>query len=92
MADKTPEDKVRTDVAQFLDDKLNYAIGDELRGLTWDGDEDDNDPYQTLVVKDREGRRFEVEFEVNVTELTAEVLAERAAFVERMQKLQARHA
>ncbi len=92
MTDKTPADTVRNNVAELLDAKLNSALGYELRGLTWDGDEDDDDPYQTLIVKDRDGRRFEIEFEVNVTELTDEVLAGRAAFVERMKKLQARHA
>lgn len=87
----TPASKVRQDVAMYLDYQLARAIGSNLPQITWDGDEDDDDP-DPLVVKDRDGRRFEIEVDVDVTELTEEVLAERAAFVERMKKLQARHA
>lgn len=82
---ETPSDVVRNSIGEFLDDKLNSGIGSDhrLKSLTWDGD-DDGDPYAVLVVKDEAGRRFEVEFEVMVTELTSAVVAERAEFERRL--------
>lgn len=92
-SDTHPADRLCSTIATWLVDELNSQIGQyPLRELEWDGDEDDDDPCAPLIVKDAEGRRFEVEIDVSVTELTEAVLAERAAFVERMQRLQAAHA
>lgn len=82
-----PADQVRADVEDFLEYELSNGIGGSgLRQYEWDGEEVDEDPYPPLIVKDDEGRRFEVEFNVHVVELTEQGLAERAAFVKRMQQ------
>lgn len=87
-----PDDKVASTVHEHLSDYLNRELGHGLRGLIWDGDEDDDAVDQPLIVKDSEGRRFEIELNVEVTELTKEELARRVGFVERMRALQARRA
>lgn len=75
-------DQVTDDFANFISDRVGNAIGSwELRGYEWAGEEDDDDPYPPLIVADSQGRRFEVEFEVMVTELSDEEMARRAALL-----------
>lgn len=92
--DKTPADVVRSTIYQWCEDQFGRDLGMSrgLRDLRWSDEMPDDDPFATWEVVDKDGTRFEVEIEVDVTELTAKVLAERSAFVERMQKLQGQHA
>lgn len=83
MAESTTDD-VRRRIEDFLAYELGAALGYQLDGLEFDGDDDDDDAF-LWVVKDRDGRRFEIEFDVTVVELTDELLARRAAFVAKAQ-------
>lgn len=56
------------------------GFGNRLDGLSFDGDDDEVDP-DPWIVTDREGRRFEVSWEVDVVELTPELEASRAKFM-----------
>ena len=61
--------------------EFENALGfDGLGGVRFDGDDDEVDPDPWIVI-DREGRRFEVSWEVDVVELTPELEASRAKFM-----------
>lgn len=76
-------------IEEFLVDELTIAIGNShrLRGIEWGGDDDGTDE---IVVRDSEGRSYEVEIDVHVLELTEAVLAQRASLLAEWQAKRAR--
>lgn len=93
MNDRSPADEMRSRIEQWAVDQfgrdLGYSHG--LHDLEWSEDMDDDDPHATWEIVDGQGRRFEIELEATVTELTDAELTRRADFVERMKRLQAPH-
>jgi hypothetical protein len=81
MSDGTPaftENDVAGDFLDAIDVEVVQRIGYSMRPYSWtDNDEDDNEGWPFTVVRD--GREFEVDIDVRVTELTPEVKAQRAA-------------
>lgn len=84
-------DELTGRIAQHFANAFTEGLGVRfaLRDLAW-SDEMEDDLDATWVVVDKQGRRFEISFEVFVTELTDKVLADRAALMERIQKTSAR--
>lgn len=90
MSNLTPGDELAGRVAELFDYEFGNAIGRYGRlDVAWDDAMPEDDPDATWTVVDTAGRRFEVEFEVTVTELTPEVLAARAVQMELLKKLAA---
>ena len=79
-----PADEVRRMIDDYIDHGLTMDMGymGEIRRLKFV--DDVNDGGFPWVVEDSEGRRFEVEYEVHVTELTPEFLARREEEMRRL--------
>lgn len=77
------ESTVETDFWYEIDSEVVGRIGrGALSSYEWAGDDDDGDQPYLIARKDDPDRRFEVEIEVRVTELTPERLAQRQRLVE----------
>lgn len=72
------EDEVTNDFRAAIEDEVIGRLGSgHLRGYEWAGDDEDNWPF--IVTTRRDGREFEIDIYVRVTELTPEVKARREA-------------
>ena len=87
-----PDDVVQSAISQWCASQFGRDLGfsRELADLQWSDEIDDDDPYVNWEIVDASGRRFEVEIDVQVTELTDEVLAKRAELEKRLRELQAK--
>jgi len=74
------EDDVANAFVDAIDSEVVGEVGQSyhLRAYSWAGDEDENDGTWPFTVV-RDGREFEVDIDVRVTELTPERKAKREA-------------
>lgn len=79
------EDTVADDFVDAIDREIVDNIGFSTSSLArygWASDEDNDGGWPFVV--ERDGRKFEVDIDVHVTELTPERLAQRAAEEQRV--------